>query len=150
MRGYFPPFLQLLGIVEGVDLQPRQIPLGEVGGHRGVDPPAPGADLGGRNGCSWLGMGSLGVHPEDGVEDLHGGVGVQGSHDLGDVGEVAVDKLTQTPVILHRPQAARTTHKQLKARNAEGILHIDEQQAYPHLVGFCRWDAVLLGPLLRL
>jgi hypothetical protein len=93
-------------------------------------------------------MGSLRVHPKDGVEDLHGRVGVESGNDLGEAGQIAVDELTKPSIVFHRSQSAGTGHKQLKAGNAKGVLHINEQQAHPHPIRLCRRDPLLLGPEL--
>ena len=90
------------------------------------------------------------VHQEHRVEDLHGGMGVEGGMDLGNRREVAVDEGAQAGVVFDRAAPRTTAHEQLEIRQAEGVLHVDGQQANPFLVGSRRRDAVFPGPGRRL
>ena len=90
------------------------------------------------------------VHQENRVEYLHDGMGVEGGMDLGNRRQVAVDEGAQAGVVLDGAASRTTADEQLEIRQAEGVLHVDGQQANPLLVGSRRRDAVLLGPGRRL
>ncbi len=78
---------------------------------------------------SGAGCSTLVIHQEDGVEDLHGGMGIQGGGDLGDPAQVAVDEFAQAAVVFHCAHAGATADEQLKTGDAEGVLHIDGDQS---------------------
>ena len=48
-----------------------------------------------------------GIDPEQGVEDLRGGVRVQSRDDLGDDVEVPIEELAEPEVVFYRPQAGK-------------------------------------------
>jgi hypothetical protein len=53
--------------------------------------------------------------------------------------EVAIDKCTQSPIIIHGARAAASADVKLKVRDAESILEIDQKQ--------CRSIGILGGGL---
>ena len=69
------------------------------------------------------------VHQPDGVEHLHRMVGVEAREHLGDRAEVPVDELAEPAAVVHRAGAGAAAHEQLEARDAEGVLDVDREQA---------------------
>src|SRR5215218_1904906 len=77
-------------------------------------------------------------------------VGVEARKDLCDCAEVAVDKLTQTTVVVHSARARTPRDEELEVRDTECVLDVDGEEAEAKGV-LCRWaQSVLLGPHLRL
>jgi hypothetical protein len=70
---------------------------------------------------------------------------VERRDDLGDLAEVAVDELAQSPAVV-----GRARHEELEARRAERVLAVDEQQPHPPLVFAGRPDVVRVRPAGRL
>ena len=81
------------------------------------------------------GMLAGGVDPEQGVEDLRGGVRVQSRDDLGDDVEVPIEELAEPEVVLHRPQAGLAGDEELVAGNAERVLTVHDHQTDSQRVG---------------
>ena len=90
------------------------------------------------------------VHQPDGVEDLHRPMGVQGRDHPRDRAEVAVEERAQAPIVVDRPGPGAAAHEQLEARDAEGVLHVDRDQADPQPILGGRPDAVRPCPRGRL
>ena len=47
------------------------------------------------------GMISILIHKENGVEDLHGQMGVHRGSDVRDVPQIAINEFTQTDIVFH-------------------------------------------------
>jgi hypothetical protein len=91
-------------------------------------------------------MPTVGIYPEDGVEDLHAGVGVQRRDDLRDAAQVPVEELTQPPVVVDGTATRSTADEQLMLRQAERILTVDEHEAGPLDIGTRRRNPVCSRP----
>ena len=89
---------------------------------------------------------ALVVDEPDGVEDLHRLMRVEARHDLRDRAEVAVDELAEPAVVVDRAGARATADEELEARDAEGVLDVDGEQADAERVVCGRPIAVLLRP----
>ncbi len=90
------------------------------------------------------------VHKENGVEDLHGQVRIHRGGDVGDLSQVAIDKLTQADIILHGATSAAPAHIQLKVGDAERVLHVDQHQPGFGRIRGGRLQRVLACPVPRL
>ena len=95
-------------------------------------------------------MGAAGIHPEEWVEDLRGGVRVERRHHLGDAVEVAVEEGRDPLAVLGRPTARAAAHEQLEPGQAERVLHVDQEQRRARAVLQRRADPVPRRPGPRL
>src|SRR5512139_3123103 len=77
-------------------------------------------------------------------------MGIEGSNDMADRSQVAINELGQAVVVVHSAAAGATADVQLKTRDAEGVLHIDQQQADLEVILSCRLQLMLLCPGTRL
>ena len=126
-----------------VDVDPERL------GDRGVHSPAAGLDVLGRDERIGSGTVALLVDEPDRVEHLHRTVGVEARKDLRDRGEVAVDELAQTPVVVDRARARAPGDEELEARYAERVLDVDGEEAEPKGVPGSRTQTVCHRPTPR-
>src|SRR5690606_6208303 len=76
----------------------------------------------------WSRMISFRIHKEDGMEYLLRCVRVHRGDNVGQLAKVAIDKLTQADIILNRALSTATADEEFRARDAEGILDVDQQK----------------------
>ena len=86
------------------------------------------------------------VDEPDGVEDLHRLVRVERRDDLRDCVQVSVEEFAQPPVVVDRARAGASSHEQLEAGDAEGVLDVHGDQADPLQVVGGRAQPVLESP----
>src|SRR5262249_35063097 len=86
----------------------------------------------------------------DAVEDLHRLMRVHRRHDLGDRVEVPVDERAEAPVVVDRTGARAARDEELEARDAEGVLDVDEDEADTECVLVRRPQTLLRGPVPRI
>ena len=87
------------------------------------------------------------VHQEDAMEDLHRMMRIHGRYDLGDVCQVSIDKLAEPPVVIDGSGARSPPDIQLEVRDAEGILHVDHNQAHPRSAARVRANVMIPRPV---
>ena len=141
---------QLAAVVQQVPLQGIEVAARHAVGHRRVHLPDAVFDVLERHRCHRLRMLAVRIDQEHRVENLHGRVGVEGGMDCGDRRQVAVDEGAQAGVVLHSAAPRAAADEQLEVRQAEGVLHVDGQQANPLVVSGRGRDAVQRGPGRRL
>ncbi len=69
---------------------------------------------------------SLFIYQKDGMKDLHGLMRIHCWANLGDDIKVAINKLTQPAIVIHGSCSGSSTDIELKIRNTERILDIDQ------------------------
>ena len=141
---------QLAAVVHQVPLKGVDVAAGYAVGHRRVYLPDALVNVLQRHGCHRLRVLAIRVDQKDRVENLHGRVRVERRVNLGDRCQVTVDEGAQPAVVLNRAASRTAADEQLEIRQAEGVLHVDRQQAYAPLVGKRGRNAVLSGPGRRL
>ena len=80
------------------------------------------------------------VNPENFVEYLHRRMRIQRASNLGNIGEIPIDKLAQPNIVFHRAISRPTPHEQFKIWNTKRVLNIDKEQTGPKIVSSCRSD----------
>ena len=142
---------ELTDVVQRVALQVLVVTVCEAVGDRRVHLPRARFHIRqGDDGVHAFGVLAVLVEPEDGVEDLHRGVGVQRRIDLRDHSEIAIDELADTDAVFHRTESRAPRHEQLELGHAEGVLAVDQDQRDTKLVCGGSLDTVGGGPSLRL
>ena len=107
--------------------------------------PAAGLEVGSGHERVRLGVASVGVDEERGVEDLERLVRVERRHDLRHGREVPVHELADAASVLDRP-----LDDELEAGRAERVLDVDQDEANARLVPRRRRQPVLARPGCRL
>ena len=141
---------QLAAVVQQVPLQGIDVAARYAVGDRRIHLPDTVFNVIERHRRQRLRMFAVRIDQEHRVEDLHSRMGVEGGMDFGDRGKVAVDEGAQAGIVIDGAASRTPADEQLEIRQAEGVLHVDGQQADPFPVGSRRRDAVLPGPGRRL
>jgi hypothetical protein len=74
------------------------------------------------------------IDDKEWMEDLHRGMGIHAGGNPGDQMQVAVDEFAQSAVVIDRAQPRTACDEQLKAWDAEGVLHVDHNQGNLELI----------------
>ena len=141
-----PPLLELLGVVLEVALGRHQLDV-QGRGHERARPPDAVDDVLVADQDERVGVLAGVVHEERRVEHRERAVRVQGVVDAGDAVQVAVDELHQPHAVIDATGARTTADEQLAQHVAEGVLHVDVEQADPDGVLDGRLQAVLVAPV---
>ena len=120
---------QAARVVPAPGLDVEALPRRHGRGQGRVDAPAPVLDVGEGDHGVRRRVRTVGAHPEERVEDLRGGVRVEGHHDLRDAVEVAVEESRDPLAVLGRSTARAAAHEQLELGEAERVLHVDQERA---------------------
>ena len=91
---------------------------------------------------------AVAVYEKDRVKDLDRLMCIQRGVHLGNRSQIAVDKLTQAPIVIQGPGSRSTCHKQFEVGQAERVLHVYSNQANPHRIAARRLDPVPPSPIL--
>jgi hypothetical protein len=140
---------QLPGVMREVALRVLGVDP-ERRGHARVHLPAPRLHLHVRDEGVGRRMAAVLVHEPDRVEDLHGAMGVEARHDLRDRAEVAVDEVAETAVVVDGSGSRTPSDEELEARDAEGVLDVDGEQAHLEAVLARGPQVVFPRPVRRL
>ena len=95
-------------------------------------------------------MAAVGVEPEDRMEDLDGRVGVERRDHLCDAIEPPIQEARDPRGVLDGSSSRAAGDEQLELRQAEGVLHVDQQQCDARLVLRSRPQPLRFGPCARL
>jgi len=138
----FSSLSQFSNIVQEIGLSLLRIDSQRTGNRR-IKPPLAGLDILQRNQGIDLRMLSLFIHQVNRMEDLDWMMGIHGQGKFCDPPQVMVDKMAQAVVILNGCHPSPPTNEQLKSRDAEGVLHIHQQQVDFEGILICGKQAVV-------
>jgi hypothetical protein len=146
VEAVLPRLLQLRAVELHLLLQPGVVAVAQPPGHRRVRLHLASPDLVGRDLAVRAQRAVVAVQPEGGKEDLVGEMGVESAGDVGEPAEVGVDEARDAVVVLERAAPRAPAHVEGALREAEVLLHVDEEQVDLRLVRARGPDPVARAP----